>query len=870
MKSNNRLLFLFIVINLAILPYGRGWWSNAVEYIAGLGCSGWLSVMFSGCVLLYCYVCKIKDKVHRSWMVNAIAIILLILCLYSLWLSGKTEVVALWLLALFAILFIVVGECMICKSKETAECEDNGILDHDIPTSEITSVRRKLGDAIMKRIFSDAQNNHDIERAFVFNIDGAYGTGKSSLILYMKKEFLEKSDKDGTAVYISFNPWKYGTQDKIIKAFFDILSSKLSRYFFIDLEMTIRRYVAAVINDSMAYGSLRTMVDDLMLRGETVEEMREKIISFMQSLKRPVVVFVDDVDRLNGQELWTIYYMIREVADFPYLYFIMASDYEYVVKTMNGELEGEDKAEEFIKKIINVNIPLPKYETGVIMKEVKAHLHGIIEKYYGSGDRAEKIEEDVLSSIKKLNHAYLFYDMREVKRFFSSLALSCSAYDAENFKTNLCFRDYFFLEIVKYNNPMLYKQLAENPLCFLKQENKVYFLKQDVEKIVRTKAEDEMEKELMSAILKREHDKMQNSRSENNNEGAELKNIEEKYVSRKNRNDYVVYRAVRSLFDNRDLTNRKSVKNIDSFDDYFAMDIGEGNISVSHFLSIFSEDDNKVLESRLKNEIAVKDEFNGMDKTDSFYNNLNIVVREDPEIVVGDIRKWLQRMFACVTCIECIRDKDRIIPNVNDSIFNIFKYRLDNTVYSLLLEHRSKAMIDYLQETDEFLMCKLMVWTVGLRFLRNPEYSEMKESEINDVTKKIYRNVAEEVVKNKGCRNELFWPMVKACKEYSPDIWNDVFVERLKQDKDQAKYWALGLLMWNNQRKCFMIDDLFKEYVIPFNDIPQYIELLKRVDEENVQLVADAIAQSNNKTGEVLVEELPMLKEARYYKECHC
>mgnify|MGYP001067267550 CR=1 FL=1 len=62
------------------------------------------------------------------------------------------------------------------------------------------------------------------------------------------------------------------------------------------------------------------------VRQETVRDTRKRIEDALRKTGRRIVVFVDDIDRLDADEIRVVFKMVRLVADFPNVTYLLAFD----------------------------------------------------------------------------------------------------------------------------------------------------------------------------------------------------------------------------------------------------------------------------------------------------------------------------------------------------------------------------------------------------------------------------------------------------------------------------------------------------------------------------------------------------------------
>ena len=81
--------------------------------------------------------------------------------------------------------------------------------------------------------------------------------------------------------------------------------------------------------------------------------------------KSPVVVFLDDLDRLTNEEVLNVFRLIREVANFPNVVYVLGMDRDQVANAIKTKLayDDADLGMAYMEKIIHYSVELlpPKY-----------------------------------------------------------------------------------------------------------------------------------------------------------------------------------------------------------------------------------------------------------------------------------------------------------------------------------------------------------------------------------------------------------------------------------------------------------------------------------------------------------------------------
>jgi len=78
-------------------------------------------------------------------------------------------------------------------------------------------------------------------------------------------------------------------------------------------------------------------------------------------LEKPLIIFIDDIDRLDNLEIQQIFKILKLTADFNKLIYVLAFDEEMVAKPLS-QIYGNDQTDglQFIEKIIQLPLRIPR------------------------------------------------------------------------------------------------------------------------------------------------------------------------------------------------------------------------------------------------------------------------------------------------------------------------------------------------------------------------------------------------------------------------------------------------------------------------------------------------------------------------------
>lgn len=200
--------------------------------------------------------------------------------------------------------------------------------------------------------------------SFVFGLYGSWGDGKSSVVNLLSHHL----DKDRRFIVMTFEPWNFKDEQAILKAFFTTLEGTLSKeYIFPHLRKLLYKY-QRLISSGLSYAGIKLNFE---LDEETVDELRLKIEQYIDATNRKLIIIVDEIDRLQADELSMLFKLVRSTSKFRNSIFLLSLDDMKTIKKLNASSEG------ILEKVVQKQLTLPKIERTYIDKFVLFSEHKI-------------------------------------------------------------------------------------------------------------------------------------------------------------------------------------------------------------------------------------------------------------------------------------------------------------------------------------------------------------------------------------------------------------------------------------------------------------------------------------------------------------
>jgi hypothetical protein len=193
----------------------------------------------------------------------------------------------------------------------------------------------------------------------VVGIYGAWGEGKTTVLNYMRTSL----DTYEGVVPIFFNPWLFRGEEELLFSFFatiaDTLGRKLSKRKE-EIGETLTKYAGLLSPVYRGAGDAAKGIGSA-LSNVDITEYRDRIESILKEEGKRLVIFMDDIDRLDKTEIQSVFRLVKLSADFQYTAYVLAFDADMVAAALKERYAGSEEraGHNFLEKIIQVPLNLP-------------------------------------------------------------------------------------------------------------------------------------------------------------------------------------------------------------------------------------------------------------------------------------------------------------------------------------------------------------------------------------------------------------------------------------------------------------------------------------------------------------------------------
>jgi len=434
------------------------------------------------CRLIYCKVkevmtISIESGIYkkRSLLVDRHGIEAILFVIYAIFhiryqfysfLGGYDYVAQIWTVIFFLEAFILYMSYSFNKrpKKSTSSFTTDKPFLVDSPTLKDDFDRKTCGKILLSKILATVEKNRNnkLNTSFTINLSEEYGYGKSSFLFLLKKEAAGYANNHQLIIF-DYKPWLCDNPQKIIGEFFQILGENLSE-FLPHIGKKINEYLCKLFEFYSSKNVFFFIMKDCFKGQSSILKERESLKDDISLLNRPIIVLIDDVDRLHENELMMLLGLIRNTADFPNMFYVMAADNDYLKQILH--VKGVKDPDAYLKKFINFELLLPANDNVLMNTIFPEEVEEILSFYLDDKSLITGLKKQLVSLCQDGN---VFSNIRDMKRFLNNYTFAIDSLVSNN-SDNLDFSllkdinitDLFAIELIKYLAEGVYKVLRDH------------------------------------------------------------------------------------------------------------------------------------------------------------------------------------------------------------------------------------------------------------------------------------------------------------------------------------------------------------------------------------------------------------------------
>ncbi|MBX3120964.1 MAG: hypothetical protein KF784_18045 [Fimbriimonadaceae bacterium] len=316
------------------------------------------------------------------------------------------------------------------------------------------AIRRLREDKLSRKGFAESMaaaiKGRKGDDSLCIALYGQWGSGKTSI----KNMILDSlSKKKATCpIVVEFNPWQWSGQEQLTMGFFSEVALALGEA---DSSAEGKKRVSLFKNYAMALtlGStvlkgvrfvapfwgipaepvLRPFQEAIDLAKEGAEGLEKassepdkplqvqkaELAASLLAIKKPLLIVLDDIDRLIPDEIRLLFRLVKANGDFPNVTYLMLFHRDYVESSLEG-------GRAYMEKIVQVGFEVPKVEPSKLKELLELELWDLVKK--NSLDELFQAQYPRWDGIFLDGAKYFFGSVREINKLISNLAFYMSMF----------------------------------------------------------------------------------------------------------------------------------------------------------------------------------------------------------------------------------------------------------------------------------------------------------------------------------------------------------------------------------------------------------------------------------------------------------
>lgn len=185
--------------------------------------------------------------------------------------------------------------------------------------------------------------------------------------------------------------------------------------------------------------------------GRTLDKEKSALQAELTRLTRKIVIFVDDLDRLSPDEAGEVVRLVRAVADFPNVVYVLCYSREILGQSLKEAYRLEESGESYIDKIVQVSFAVPKPEDFDLRRMLRSEVAALFPNEFSGNDPKSLDRQQRLGSVIDLEGQLTLRTPRDVVRAVNAMILY-----AGPVLEHIDLADMMWLQLVRVRNQKLY------------------------------------------------------------------------------------------------------------------------------------------------------------------------------------------------------------------------------------------------------------------------------------------------------------------------------------------------------------------------------------------------------------------------------
>jgi len=333
--------------------------------------------------------------------------------------------------------------------------DNDNMLQPDTPLTD--PGKDRLGYAQFASHLADSICKMTPPEGLVIAIYGVWGSGKTTLLKFVEK-YIDQKTKEEKPIIMNFNPWWFSGHEDLTKRFFNQLQASLRKWRtkFKNLLERLPDFADAISEVPIPIVKPGAKAVKAITKAviKDVPKLKEAIANGLRDGQKRVLIIIDDIDRLTSEEIRQLFCVIKAVADFPNVVYLLAFDKDVVVKALQ-ETQGIP-GEAYLEKIVQVPFELPLPDKISLRQLLFERLDVIL-----ANSPSDLFDETYWGNVYYDGIDYFINTPRDIVRLVNTLSVTYPAVAGEVNPV-----DFIAIEAIRVFDPSVYDTIRRNSNLF--------------------------------------------------------------------------------------------------------------------------------------------------------------------------------------------------------------------------------------------------------------------------------------------------------------------------------------------------------------------------------------------------------------------
>ena len=356
--------------------------------------------------------------------------------------------------------------------------------------------RDKFATKIVNIISMYAEAHKEDGAGLVIGLQGPWGCGKTSVVNLICNE-LNDNDK---FVVSKFNSWLTSDKASLIAEFFNVFIEKLNEseesmstsvcHMADQTILRIKKYASNILQSTTIDtkfnanpfnpASVDVKFDfGKIFNNQTMTYQKNEVDKLMNSNDKFNIFFIDDIDRLSEEEISILFQIIKNIADFHKVIYVLCYDIDIVVSAL--DVVHRNRGKEYIEKIVQYPIDIPK----INKKYLRDHFIRMLDNVVSDDLEGEiNYKNDEFYGLYKLGIEKYINSIRDCNRILNAFSMRYYS-----LKRNVNVSDLLALTVLSLYERSTYVYIAQHANIFmgLSDEGMLSLKLEDADDILKNK-----------------------------------------------------------------------------------------------------------------------------------------------------------------------------------------------------------------------------------------------------------------------------------------------------------------------------------------------------------------------------------------------